>query len=141
MPESFNASEVRSYYQTRVHDLRISNGREWRGQCPIHGGKRHNFAVNPDTGLWTCFSKCGRGGDIISLERELTGTDFVTARNTVYDIVGRDMPTERRGLRSAGERRRFARRKELAEGIGILARRWHQSRVRALESRKRRWQT
>jgi KaiC/GvpD/RAD55 family RecA-like ATPase len=93
----FNGSEVRSYYASRVPSLRINNQREWRGPCPVHGGKDSNFAVNAETGLAQCHSQCGRGWDPISLEMELTGADFPRAKTAVFDIVGRpNVPWEER---------------------------------------------
>ena len=136
MPQFFSPYEVRSYYAARVPALRMSDGAEWRGPCPIHNGKDHNFAVNSTTGLWMCFSQCARGGDIITLERELSATDFVTARDNVYNLIGRESPRSPKGPRSQKERRRFARRKALAETIGICAQRWHRATVAELNSRK-----
>lgn len=82
------------------------------------------------------FSQCARGGDIITLERELSGADFLTARDNVYSIIGRPSPENREGPRSAKERRRFARRRALAETIGIRARRWYRAVLSELYSRK-----
>lgn len=121
MPQSFGPYEVRSYYAARLPALRLSDAQEWRGPCPIHNGRDSNFAVNATTGLWMCFSQCARGGDIITLECELSGTDFVTARDKVYSIIGRESPGTHDKPRSTKERRRFARRRALAETVGICA--------------------
>jgi len=134
--ESFYPFEVRRYYETQVPDLRLSHLREWRGPCPIHKGKRWSFAVNADTGLWRCFSKCGCGGDIIGLERVLAGADFVTARKNVYDIIGREVPAGVYPSRTHGQRRRFARRRASARNLAESARRWHRATVAALQHRK-----
>src|SRR5664279_4709642 len=83
-PITFTPSEVRSYYRVRVPDLPQTSSKEWRGGCPIHGGKDPNFAVEAATGLSHCFSTCDRGWDIIRLEQELTGAGFVEARNEVF---------------------------------------------------------
>lgn len=84
----FTPSEVSTYYAIRVPDLKQSGG-EWRGPCPNHKGTDANFAVEADTGLWTCHSRCGRGGDILALEVELTSRSFQAAKAEVYRIVGR----------------------------------------------------
>jgi DNA primase len=136
MAQSFSPYEVRSYYAARLPALRMSNGPEWRGPCPIHNGKDHNFAVNSTTGLWMCFSQCARGGDIITLERELSGTDFTTARETVYTIIGRESLRAPKASRGPKERRRFAQCRALAETLGICARRWHRATVAAMYSEK-----
>src|SRR5208337_4049893 len=52
-------------------------------------GKRDSFAVNPHTGQAYCHSQCGRGWDMIQLERELTGATFAEARDAIFRIVGR----------------------------------------------------
>jgi DNA primase len=88
---SFMPLEIAAYYTARVPRLARSRAVQWRGPCPIHGGKDDNFAVESATGCWYCHSACQRGGDIISLERELTGADFKTARDEVLRIVGRDL--------------------------------------------------
>jgi hypothetical protein len=87
-PIGFTPSQVRMYYHARVPDLE-QRGTEWRGPCPVHNGEGDNFAVHAETGQWYCHSCCQRGGDIIQLERELTGVDFPTALAQVNDIVGR----------------------------------------------------
>ncbi len=89
---AFTRGEVADYYNTRVPRLKRRSAKEWRGPCPIHLGKNDNFAVETATGLWFCHSTCGRGGDILRLEQDLSGADFKTAIATVYAIVGRPMP-------------------------------------------------
>jgi hypothetical protein len=84
----FNASEVARYFQVRLPDL-PQHGSEWRFPCPIHKGKNKNFGVNAETGQSICYSDCGRGWDILSLEQELTGADFTRAKAEVFQIVGR----------------------------------------------------
>jgi hypothetical protein len=84
----FSPSEVSVYYAARAPKVR-QRGHEWRGPCPIHGGKNDNFAVNADTGMWYCHSQCGRGGSVFDLEMALTNTEFPTAANETRRIVGR----------------------------------------------------
>jgi KaiC/GvpD/RAD55 family RecA-like ATPase len=67
--------------------------REYRGGCPVHDGKDPNFSVNARTGFASCHSKCQSGWDVIGLERELTGADFIRAKASVYQIIGRPEPT------------------------------------------------
>ena len=86
---TFTAADVAAYYAARVPNLKQRRATQWRSPCPIHHGKDHNFAVNPDTGLWFCHSACGCGGDILSLEMALTGADFKTAKAEVFRLVGR----------------------------------------------------
>lgn len=85
----FTESEVSSYFTQRVPGLKQSGQREWRGKCPVHNGKDDNFAVDSRTGMSKCHSQCGKGWDILGLERELEGVDFIRAKESVYRIVGR----------------------------------------------------
>ena len=104
---TLSASEIAVYYSSRVPDL-AQRGKRWRGRCPIHRGKGNNFSVDPDTGLWRCWSSCGRGGDIISLDMELTGAAWRGAVAEVEHIVGRvllDRPPSRVERRLMAEQR------------------------------------
>lgn len=89
MSESFTPPEVSSYYAARVPAVRQTHARHWRGPCPIHHGDNASFSVDAEIGLWHCFSGCSRGGDIITLEIELYGSDFRTAKAAVFDLIGR----------------------------------------------------
>ena len=97
-PEEFRnltPSEVRNYYLERVPWIRSSRGIQWRGPCPLHHStnkKSVSFVINPTNGFWNCKSQCGRGGDIISLEMELTGVNFITALSQIYNILGKPVP-------------------------------------------------
>lgn len=83
------AGEVSTYYAARVPHLKQRRAAEWRGACPIHHGKNDNFAVDPATGRWFCHSNCGRGGDLVELEKTLTSAGSKTAKAEVLRIVGR----------------------------------------------------
>ena len=83
-----DAAQIAQYYRTRVPKLKRHGGREWRGPCPIHKGKRDSFAVNQETGVWMCHSECGRGGDIVALEMELTGASREDAIAAIEQIAG-----------------------------------------------------
>jgi DNA primase len=67
--------EISAYYIARTPRVR-QRGNEWRGPCPIHDGRDDNFAVNADTGLWFCHSRCRRGGSVYDLEMALGYCDF-----------------------------------------------------------------
>jgi putative DNA primase/helicase len=87
---TFTPSEVSAYYAERVPQLNQRPGaNEWRGPCPVHRGTDDNFAVNASTGEASCFSQCGCGWDLLSLEQALTGKDFKTAKAEIFRIVGR----------------------------------------------------
>ena len=86
---TFTTSEVRTYFSARLPRLRQTNQRSWRCPCPVHNGTRDSFAVDSETGLCQCFSSCGKGWDMISLEQEFSGLDFGRAKDRVFEIVGR----------------------------------------------------
>jgi hypothetical protein len=92
MPFEFSCSEVRAYYSCFIPAIARSRALKWRGPCPIHSGKRPNLAVNLQTGRWFCFSKCGRGGDMITFEIAMRGGTFRDARDRVFSAAGRVVP-------------------------------------------------
>jgi putative DNA primase/helicase len=89
----FSASEVVTYYQSRVPKLKRV-GKELRGPCPVHAGRRPSFAVNPQTGEWMCHSECNRGGSLIQLEMKLSNLRIREARDSVFQIIGRALPAQ-----------------------------------------------
>jgi len=86
----FTHAEIAAYYSTRAPALKQAMGQEWwRGPCPIHFGTRDSFSVNSKSGVWHCFSQCGRGGSIFDLEQMLTDVSRSAAVLSVMRIVGR----------------------------------------------------
>ncbi len=53
-------------------------GKEYVLRCPFHGDRTPSLYLNPEKGLWHCFS-CGRGGDGIRLVMEVRRMDFADA--------------------------------------------------------------
>jgi DNA primase len=86
----FTPDEVQEYFSERAPAVKQTRAAEWRGPCPIHGGKDDNFAVNTETGCSFCHSQCGRGWDLLGLEMAITGAGFKEAKAEVFRIVGRD---------------------------------------------------
>lgn len=109
---NLSSSEVATYYAARVPDL-LQLRKQWRGRCPIHQGRGYNFSVNPETGMWRCWSRCGLGGDIITLEMALTGLGWREAVAAVEQIIGRSL-LNRPATRT--ERRALAKRRERQQG-------------------------
>jgi hypothetical protein len=70
----------------RVPSLRRS-GAEWRGPCPIHGGKRANFSVNEAKGTFYCHT-CGEGGDVFAFAMKALGFTFPAAKSYLADRCG-----------------------------------------------------
>jgi hypothetical protein len=63
------------------------------GRCPIHREKSGlAFAVYPD-GHWWCFGKCNRGGDVVDLDRELSGGEPLDAARRIRAMnLGEPVP-------------------------------------------------
>ncbi|MBI4910804.1 MAG: AAA family ATPase [Acidobacteria bacterium] len=114
-PITFSSSEVATYYKARVPQFQQREASQWRGACPIHNGKHHSFAVEPTTGRWFCHSACGRGGDILALEAELSGGNFTACKAEVFRIIGRD--DSPRGNPKARQAEEGKARKTLASDV------------------------
>ena len=74
-------------------------GSEMRGPCPLHGGTGANFAVNPGTGLWNCFSGCQDGGDLFRFLEKKSGLTFPEALAEAAAFAGLDLEGPPRLLR------------------------------------------
>jgi len=47
----------------RSHNVElIGEGNQKKAKCPFHEDENPSFSVNTKTGLWKCFSGCGKGG-------------------------------------------------------------------------------
>lgn len=63
-----------------------------RGPCPLHNGDRSDsFVLDPQRGLWFCFSACQRGGDLISLAMGLSGLSYREVAHFLASLA--DAPT------------------------------------------------
>lgn len=50
-------------------------GKEYKGLCPFHTEKSPSFFVNPEKGIYKCFS-CGEGGDVFQFVRKTRRLEF-----------------------------------------------------------------
>ena len=81
---------IPDYLRARGHELNRG-----RCACPIHGsGNSGSFSVNQKDGvwLWTCWSDCGRGGDIVELDRALYGGSRIDAAKRLLGLEASDSP-------------------------------------------------
>ena len=62
-------------------------GRNYRGPCPLHGGKNPNFSVSPDKGVYHCFT-CHESGNVFSFLEKMLGVDYPTAIRMIAEKVG-----------------------------------------------------
>ena len=129
---AFTSAEVAMFYATRASDLR-QRGKRWRGRCPIHRGKHDSFSADPETGLWRCWSDCGRGGDIIAFEIALTGAAWRDAVAEIESIIGRVL-LERPATHT--ERRIFAERRHTANDIAEDIKNWRDAAIHETNGHK-----
>ncbi len=63
-----------------LRDRMRDKGDRLIGPCPVHGGDNPNaFVVSRSWNNWYCFTRCGRGGDVIDLVAGLEGAGLDTA--------------------------------------------------------------
>jgi hypothetical protein len=67
--------EVLKHYNIEISDRR--GGNIW-ACCPFHDDENPSFNMNPESGLWNCFSGCG-GGSLVDFVRRKEPCDFKTA--------------------------------------------------------------
>ena len=87
-------------------------GRKWKGLCPFHKEKTPSFQIDAEQGLYYCFG-CGKGGDAIKLQMELTGDDFPGAIESLARRFGVQVPV-------AAARRPGARPEEARDLEAVL---------------------
>lgn len=62
-------------------------GKSYTGLCPFHNDKRPSFTVNPEIGLYKCWS-CGATGDIFNWVMETQKVDFREALEILAKEAG-----------------------------------------------------
>jgi len=62
-------------------------GKSWTGLCPFHDERNPSFRVNPELGVYKCWS-CGVGGDIFTWVMETEHVDFVEALRILAKQAG-----------------------------------------------------
>lgn len=79
--------------RTNIVDLvsqRVSlkkTGKSWTGLCPFHDDRNPSFHVNPDLGVYKCWS-CGVGGDVFTWVMETEHVDFGEALRILAKQAG-----------------------------------------------------
>lgn len=53
-------------------------GNRWKGLCPFHNDKHPSFEVNPEFGIYKCWS-CGETGDVYEFIKKFENVSFVEA--------------------------------------------------------------
>lgn len=78
-------------------------GKAFKGLSPFKKEKTPSFTVDPEKGLYYCFSS-SIGGDAIHLHMQLTGDDFPSAIETLAVRFGIPLP-DKRGAEKRGPQR------------------------------------
>ncbi|HVL89808.1 MAG TPA: DNA primase [Actinomycetota bacterium] len=86
-------------------------GRIFKALCPFHSEKTPSFSIDPAKGVFYCFG-CQKGGDVITLVRELESLDFVEAVEHLARKTGITLHYEQL---SAAERDRSKTRNRLID--------------------------
>ncbi len=93
-------------------------GKGYKGLSPFKKEKTPSFTVDPEKGLYYCFST-GVGGDAIHLHMQMTGDDFLEAVESL--AVRFSVPLPERGASQDGGRQRDTRG-ALEAGQGFFTR-------------------
>lgn len=99
-----NISELKDIAKVKVMDV-VSHyvtlkkeGKEWKGLCPFHPDSTPSLSVNPEKGIWKCFS-CGAGGTGgFSFAERIEGTEnnFHATVARLAEILNTDLPERKR---------------------------------------------
>jgi hypothetical protein len=66
-----------SYFESE--GLKLSGPGKWRTtECRFHGGS-DSLRINTETGGWVCMSCAAKGGDVLSYEMQMHGSEFIEA--------------------------------------------------------------
>ncbi|MBJ7494249.1 MAG: DNA primase [Opitutales bacterium] len=95
-------------------------GRDWWGLSPFKSEKSPSFKVNPETGLWYCFST-QQGGDVFKLVTAREGLDFPEAVERVAMRFGVELEYEQSSQTTEGR----SLRSQLLEIHQLIADYWH----------------
>ena len=100
-------------------------GGEYRGACPLHGGKdKSAFVVynSPKGWRWTCFSQCAASGDAIEFVKRSKNISFMEAVNSLNGGTTRLTPEEIEQIAREREQR-------TAEELALKQREWETARA------------
>ena len=124
---NFTEFESRAFCSARMPNIR-RKGKTWRGPCPLCRSTRYDFEVSPGWGRWRCY-KCDQRGDLLDLEQRIGGGGFVEARDRVFYLVGRPIPSQ-----SPAEKAAAARQYRQDTQDTPAAQHWRASMLRAVDA-------
>jgi DNA primase len=107
------------------------SGRGYIGLCPFHPDKHPSMNVNPELGIFKCFS-CGKGGNIITFVMEKQGLNFVEAVQQLAGRAGIPLPEEEEKDPAAREQ---YNRREAALKVLSAASAWYTAALNTIEGK------
>lgn len=69
-------------------------GKSWKGLCPFHDDRNPSFHVNPELGIFKCWS-CGAAGDLFTWVMRTENVEFVEAMRILAKRAGVDLQAAR----------------------------------------------
>lgn len=81
-------------------------GRNWVGLCPFHDDKKPSMHVEPVKGIFKCFA-CGEGGNVFTFLMKINGWNFPETVKNLANVLGIEVPEEKRPSRDTEERERL----------------------------------
>lgn len=109
-------------------------GRLFKALCPFHSEKTPSFSMDPSKNLFFCHG-CQKGGDVITLVRELETLDFVEAVENLARRAGITLHYEQL---SAAEREKFKTRNRLIDAHKEAVDYYHAALTRSNEAKQAR---
>lgn len=86
-----NKADIVDIISRRI-PVRKDGANRYKANCPFHGGSHWNLKIDPDKGLWYCWSQCKEGGDAFKFFCRIEGldpkTDFIEAIEKLAQEVG-----------------------------------------------------
>ncbi|WPU96228.1 CHC2 zinc finger domain-containing protein [Mucilaginibacter sabulilitoris] len=64
-----------------------SNGKGFKGLCPLHSERVPSFTILPNGKAWKCFN-CKKGGNAVALVREIKKLSFPEAIDYLAERAG-----------------------------------------------------
>jgi DNA primase len=78
------------------------SGKNYKARSPFTNERTPSFFVNPDQGLYYCFSS-GKGGDMFTFVQEMEGVDFAGALKVLASRAGVELKPENPQVRDERE--------------------------------------
>ncbi|MGA1435701.1 MAG: DNA primase, partial [Candidatus Kapaibacteriota bacterium] len=94
------------------------SGKGYLGLCPFHPDKKPSMNVNPELGIFKCFS-CGKGGNVFHFVMSKQGLSFPEAIRMLADRAGIPLPEDE--IKDPEAQLRFSRKESAYKVMEIAA--------------------